>query len=121
MAEVGGRRALETSSFEQNAFYVSNSTQAAVTVPLPWELSVRGSVNFLWNRYQVETAGIAEPRADDIFGWTLGGGRAFGKRVFVRADYRRERRTSNIPGFDVVNHSFIAQLGIGLFVERNTR
>ena len=119
--EVGARRAVETSSFEQNAFYVSSSAQAAVTVPLPWELSARGSVNVLWNRYRVETAGIAEPRADDIFGWTVGGGRAFGNRVFVRADYRRERRTSNIPGFDVVNHSFIAQLGIGLFVERNTR
>jgi hypothetical protein len=119
--EVGARRAVDTSSFEQNAFYVSSSAQAAVTVPLPWDLSVRGSVNVLWNRYQVESAGFAEPREDDIFGWTIGGGRAFGKRVFVRADYRRERRNSNLPGFDVVNHSFIAQLGVGLFVERNTR
>ena len=70
--EVSGRRAVETSSFEQNAFYVSTSAQAAVTAPLPWELSIRGSVNVLWNRYRVETAGIAEPRADDIFGWTVG-------------------------------------------------
>jgi hypothetical protein len=119
--EAGGRRAVETSSFEQNAFYVSSSALAAVTVPLPWELSLRGSVNFLWNRYRVEAVGISEPRADDIFGWTVGGGRAFGRRVFVRADYRRERRDSNIPAFNVVNHSFIAQLGIGLFVERTPR
>jgi hypothetical protein len=55
------------------------------------------------------------PRRDDILGWTLGVGRQLGWRAFARVDYRRERRNSNLPGYDVTTSGFVVQLGVGLF------
>jgi hypothetical protein len=41
-------------------------------------------------------------------------GRQLGWRAWIRADYRRERRDSNIPGFDVTTDGYVVQLGLGL-------
>ncbi len=120
LVELGGGRATDVSAFEANAFYVSNSARGGLTVALPWELSLRSDVGWTWNRYRLPASAIGVPRADDLFGWSVGASRAFGRRVFLRADYRRDRRDSNIPGYDLVSHGFIAQLGIGLFPEKAT-
>ena len=45
--------------------------------------------------------------------WSVGVGRQLGWRSWLRADYRREERRSNIPGFDVTNDGFLIQFGIG--------
>jgi hypothetical protein len=58
---------------------------------------------------------VGEPRRDDIFGWTLGVGRQIGWRAWVRADYRHERRNSNLPGYDVTTDGLVVQMGVGLF------
>jgi hypothetical protein len=44
----------------------------------------------------------------------VGAGREIGWRAWVRADYRRERRNSNLPGYDVTTDGFVVQLGVGL-------
>jgi hypothetical protein len=119
--DLGGRRATDVSGFEDNGFYVSSSLQAGVTVPLPWELSLRGSAVQVWNRYRLPAAAIGAPREDDIFGWSVGLGRSFGRRAFLRADYRRDHRNSNLPGFDLQTHGFVVQLGLGLFPEHAGR
>ena len=119
--DLGGRRATDVSGFEDNGFYVSSSLQAGVTVPLPWELSLRGSAVQVWNRYRLPAAAIGAPREDDIFGWSVGLGRSFGRRAFLRADYRRDHRNSNLPGFDLQTHGFVLQLGLGLFPEHAGR
>ena len=118
LVELGGGRATDVSGFEANAFYVSSFARGGLTVALPWELSLRGEVGWAWNRYRLAASAIGLPRADDLFGWSVGASRSLGRRLFLRADYRRDRRDSNVPGYDLVTHGFIAQLGIGLFPDK---
>jgi hypothetical protein len=111
--ELRGGRTTDLSNFEDNAFYVSNFLDGAVTTPIPFGLTARGAVGYLWNTYRVIEAPIGEPREDTILGVAVGLGRNLGPRTFVRADHRRDRRRSNIPGYSVTTDGFIVQFGIG--------
>lgn len=117
VVEIGGGRGTGVSGFEQNAFYVSNSLRGGVTATLIGDLSVQAGASRIWNRYRLPASAIGSPRADDLSGWSVGMSRPFGRQVFLRADYRRDRRDSNLPGFDLVNRSLAVQLGIGRFTE----
>jgi hypothetical protein len=108
-------RTTDPSGFDQNAYYVNNSVVASLTVNAPFQTWARGSVGWLRNGYPNETAEIGAPRRDEILAWTVGLGRQLGWRAWVRADYRRERRDSNVPGYDVTTDGFVLQLGLGLF------
>jgi hypothetical protein len=108
-------RATEPSSYDTNAYYVTNSVTASLSVPAPLQMWARGSIALLRNGYPNDAPGLGAPRRDDILGWTVGLGREIGWRAWVRADYRRERRRSNLPGFDVTTDGFVVQLGVGLF------
>ena len=118
---VMGRRATDLSAFEQNAFYVSTGGQVLLSHGLPWSLSANGAVGYQENDYKTVAATIGVPREDTIFGWTLGLSRPVGTFGFLRADYRRDRRRSNLPGFDVTTDGFIVQMGVGLFGSSVTR
>jgi hypothetical protein len=107
-------RTTEPSSYDTNAYYVANSLLASLSVPAPFEVWVRGSVGLYRNDYPNDAPGLGAPRRDDIVGWTVGAGREIGWRAWVRADYRRERRNSNLPGYDVTTDGFVVQLGVGL-------
>jgi hypothetical protein len=113
--ELLANRTTEPSAYDTNAYYVTNSLGATLTVPLPVELWGRGSVTFFRNDYPNDAPSLSVPRRDDILGWTVGLGRPIGWRSWVRADYRRERRESNLPGYDLTTDGFIVQLGTGLF------
>ena len=108
-------RAAMPSAFEANAYYVTNSAGVSLTLAGPYQTSLRGSLSALRNDYPNAVAGLGAPRRDDILGWAIGIGRQLGWRAFVRADYRRERRNSNLPGYDVTTSGFVVQLGVGLF------
>ena len=114
-------RAVDPSSYDTNAYYTNNSLVAALAVPAPFEFWARGSVGFLRNNYPNDAPGLDVPRRDDILGWTVGLGRQIGWRSWVRADYRRERRNSNLPGLDVTTDGFVVQLGVGLFGSGSSR
>ncbi len=111
--DLRGGRSTDLSNFESNAFYVSTFVDGAVTTPVPFGLTARGAVGYLWNTYRVSDASIGEPREDTILGLAVGLGRNLGPRTYVRADYRRDRRRSNIPGLNVTTDGFIVQFGIG--------
>jgi hypothetical protein len=113
--ELQWRRDTEPSAFETNAFYVTNSVVASLSLPGPFETWIRGSAGWLRNGYPNDAAEIGAPRRDDLLGFSVGVGREIGWRTWVRADYRRERRDSNLPGFDVTTEGFVVQLGVGLF------
>jgi len=113
--ELALNRASLPSAFETNAYYVTNSAALSLTLPGPFASWLRGSVGWLRNDYPNAAAELGAPRRDDIVGWTLGVGRQLGWRAFVRADYRRERRNSNLAGYDVTTDGFVVQLGAGLF------
>ena len=113
--ECPSSRRSEPSAYDTNAFYVNNSVVGSLTAPGPFETWLRGGVGFLRNDYPNDAPGLSEPRRDDVFGWSLGLGRSLGWRAWVRADYRWERRDSNLPGFDVTTNGFVIQMGLGLF------
>jgi len=119
--ELSWNRAVDPSSYDTNAYYVTNSLGAAITLALPFELSGRGSVMWLRNDYPNDAPSLPVPRRDDILGWTAGLGRQIGWRSWARADYRRERRDSNLPGYDVTTDGFVVQLGVGLFGPGSSR
>jgi hypothetical protein len=113
--ELQLNRATEPSAYDTNAYYVTSSIVATLNVPAPGEIWARGSLGWLRNGYPNDAPGMSLPRRDDILSWTIGLGRQIGWRAWARADYRRERRNSNLPGFDVTTDGFIVQMGVGLF------
>jgi hypothetical protein len=113
--EIQAVRASDPSSFEGNAYYVNNSVTLALTVPAPFETWARGSFDWLRNAYPNDASEIGSPRHDRILGWSLGVGRQLGWRAWIRVDYRRETRDSNLPGYDLTTDGFAVQLGVGLF------
>ncbi len=113
LLELRGGRQTDLSNFTDNAFYVSTFVGGAITAPVPLGLSARAATGYQWNTYRVVEASIGETREDTIFGWTLGLGRNLGFRSYVRADYRRDRRRSNIPGLSVTTDGIVVQFGIG--------
>jgi len=115
VAEVQLTRTPEPSGYDINSYYVNNSILASLTATGPLEFWLRGGVGVLRNAYPNDAPGLSEPRRDDILGWTVGIGRDLGWRAWVRADYRHERRESNVPGLDVTTEGFLIQLGLGLF------
>jgi hypothetical protein len=115
VVEVLAVRSSEPSAYDTNAFYLNNAIAGTLTTSGPFETWLRGAVGFLRNDYPNDAPGLSEPRRDDVFGWSLGIGRNIGWRAWLRADYRREVRESNVLGFDVNTDGFMIQFGLGLF------
>ena len=101
------------SAFEQNAFYVAKAVNAELQFPLPLQLAGRAGVQWQGNEYRTVATAIGRPRQDDFFGWSLGLGRPLTRHAWIRADYRRDRRNSNIDRFDVNTEALLFQVGIG--------
>jgi len=107
------RRSADPSGFEDNPYYVNNQATLSLDVPIPFEMWLRGSLGYLRNSYPTVSATAGVKRRDEMWMWTVGVGRQLGTRTWIRADYRRESRTSNIPGLDITIDGFLIQLGIG--------
>jgi len=110
-------RDTQISAFEENGFYVSSAARVEVGLPLPFSLAVRGGVEYRSNDYRTPAAEIGEPRADHLLGWTMGLGRPLTRWSYVRADYRRDRRRSNLSRLDTDLDGFTIQVGFGVYGE----
>lgn len=110
-------RDTQVSAFEDNGFYVSTAVRAEVVLPLPFSVAFRGGAEHRWNDYRTTASEIGEPRADRLFGWTLGLGRPLTRWSYVRADYRHDRRRSNLSRLDTDLDGFTIQIGFGAFGE----
>ena len=86
-------------------------------MPLPLSLALTGGAGYRWNDYRVALEDIGEPRADRIFGWSVGLARSLSPWAFLRADYRWDRRRSNLDAFELDTDSLTIQLGITPFAE----
>ena len=117
---VAGSRSTQVSAFENNGFYVSNAFEILLRAGLPAELALRAGAGWHRNTYQTISALIGAPRRDGIRGWTVGLARPVTRRAFVRADYRRENRDSNIDPFDSYANSLTVEVGVGLFGAEET-
>ena len=110
-----GTRATRVSGFEENAFYVTSAVEAILRAALPWSLAGEAGAGYHRNEYRTVATSIGAPRLDAIRGFTLGLGRPITRHAFVRADYRRDRRDSNIDVFDSRSNALTVQLGIAMF------
>jgi hypothetical protein len=119
--QVQGERATYASAFEGNAFYVANSVQADLTAPAPFEVSLHLGGGYHRNDYRTVAPEIGRPRRDRLLGWSVGLGRPFTRWAYVRADFRKERRDSNVDSFDSRSRAFTVQMGIGAFRPSGTR
>lgn len=116
-AELFLERAPWLSAWEDNAFYIANMAQLRLTTPLPW--SFYGTALGAWQRntYRTTSPTLAGPRQDELLGWAVGLGRTLTRWAFFRADYRKDYRDSNVPGYSIDTRSFVVQFGIGAFGE----
>lgn len=110
-------RDTQVSAFEDNGFYVSTAVRAEVGLPLPFSVALRGGAEHRWNDYKTTASEIGERRADRLFGWTLGLGRPLTRWSYVRADYRHDRRRSNLSRLATDLDGFTIQIGFGAFGE----
>jgi hypothetical protein len=106
-------RSSNPSAFEENGFYITTAGEADLTLPLPLYFTLRGGVGYHRNAYRTIVPELGEPRQDDIFAWSVGLGRGVTRWAFLRADYRWERRDSNLDAYDVDTDGFLVQFGIG--------
>jgi hypothetical protein len=111
-------RATPASSFEQNAFYVTTSIQAALSAPLPASLTLDAGLGATWNGYRTPSATTGTPREDRLLVFHLGVRRPIDERVFIGGFYRRETRRSNLDLFDVTSDAFLLEASFGLFGPR---
>jgi hypothetical protein len=112
---LSGIRHTYASNFEQNAFYVAHEVGGELSLGLPASLALYGGATYHWNHYRTEAALIGGPRADRLWGFSVGLGRPLTQWAFVRADFRREFRDSNLNPLDTDTSAFTAQLGLGAF------
>jgi len=110
---VLGHRDTYPSGFEQNAFYIATGAGLEGDLGLPLSVVFHGSVGWQRNDYRTAAAGLSGPRRDVLWAWSAGAGRALTRWSFLRADYRYDRRDSNLAAFDTDGHLFMVQLGIG--------
>jgi hypothetical protein len=119
--QVIASRSTPPSAFESNGFFVSTSAQAELTLGLPFSITAHGGGGHHRNDYRVVSPLIGRARADRITGWSAGLGRSITDWAFARADYRYERRDSNIDVFDTDAHSMTVQVGVRLYRPRERR
>ena len=108
-----GSRASFPSSFEGNAFYLASAVSGELDTPLPAAFVLRLAAGYHWNDYRTPAALLTEPRRDRFWDGAIGLGRPITRRAWVRADYRRERRDSNLDAFDTTIDAFTIQVGAG--------
>ena len=111
--DLSVRRSLDPSAFENNGFYIATLVESVLTLPGPYRSYLRGGLGYQWSDYRTDAVAIGEPRADRLLAWYAGLGRLFGERAGLRVDYRRERRSSNLPGFDITTDALVIQVSLG--------
>ncbi|HEV7500470.1 MAG TPA: outer membrane beta-barrel protein, partial [Vicinamibacteria bacterium] len=111
---VFASRGTYPSDFEDNAFYVATGAGLEGNAGLPLSVVGRAGLGWQRNTYKVPSVDNGVLRHDDLFGWSLGAGRGLTRWAFVRVDYRRERRRSNLAAFNSRNNALTVSFGLGL-------
>ena len=108
-------RTTPVSAFEENGFYVSNSVQGTLQLPLFAQVQLQGGVGYQWNDYRTVATAIGSPREDRILGWYVGLRRPVRQNLFLSGAYRSEDRRSNLDTFDTTADGFYFQLEWDIF------
>jgi predicted porin len=67
------------------------------------------------NRYPLESIESAEPRNDHALAGWVGAAYFFSPLTYFRADYRYERRRSNLDQFQYTSNVLRIIVGVGIF------
>ncbi len=116
--QLTASRTTPPSAFESNGFFVATSFHGELNVALPFSVVALAGLGYHRNDYRIDSPEIGRPRADRITSWLGGIGRSISPFAFARADYRYERRDSNLERFDTDAHALTVQLGIRLYRPR---
>lgn len=119
--QLTASRTTPPSAFESNGFFVATSFHGELSVALPLSIVARAGLGYHQNNYRIDSPEIGRPRRDRITSWLGGIGRTVTEWAFARADYRYERRDSNLERFDTDAHALTVQLGIRLYRPRTRR
>jgi len=114
-------RSMPPSAFERNGFFVATSALGELNLALPLSVVVLAGAGYHQNEYRVVSPEIGRPRGDRITTWLVGLGRPVGEWAFARADYRYERRESNLERFDTDAQALTVQVGVRLYRTRARR
>ena len=112
----GGRQA-NLSNFENNNYYTTNFANLQVTGPLRKNLQLITGVYLFDNLYPLEAVELPERRNDTVLAGWVGAAYFLSPRTYFRADYRHERRRSNLDEFQYTNNVIRLVFGIGFFSE----
>ncbi|MGH9461739.1 MAG: outer membrane beta-barrel protein [Vicinamibacteria bacterium] len=108
-------RQTNLSNFEDNSYYVTNFGTAQFTGPLRRNLQLVTGGSLYDNRYPLETIEATEPRNDQALAGWVGAAYFFSPLTYFRADYRYERRRSNLDQFQYTNNVLRVIVGVGIF------
>ena len=110
--QLGYQRSRTASAFERNPSYRSDFVEARGYAPLPFEISLSASAGYRRNDYPLAASAIGVSRLDQVYGWGLGLGHAFGSRTILHVEYRWQRRVSNLPGYSSASDGVLVQLDV---------
>lgn len=112
---VYASRTTPVSNYEENGFYLSNSVQGTLQLPLFARIELQGGVGYQWNDYRTVATEIGSPREDRILGWYAGLRRPIRENLFLSGAYRSEDRRSNVDTFDTDADGLYFQLEWDIF------
>jgi hypothetical protein len=114
---IEGGRQTNLSNFEDNNYYTTNFLNLQFTGPVRRNLQLLTGVSFFDNLYPRLSIEIPEARNDTaIAGW-VGAAYFFTPMTYFRADYRHERRRSNLDQFEYSNNVIRIVVGLGFFTK----
>jgi hypothetical protein len=108
-------RQTNLSNFEDNSYYLTNFGTVQFTGPLRQNLQLVTGASLYDNRYPLESIESAEPRNDHALAGWVGAAYFFSPLTYFRADYRYERRRSNLDPFQYTSNVLRIIVGVGIF------
>jgi hypothetical protein len=113
LVEAG--RQTNLSNFEDNNYYVTNFGTVQFTGPIRQNLQLVTGGSLYDNRYPLESIEVNENRNDRALAGWVGAAYFFSPLTYFRADYRYERRRSNLDEFQYTSNVLRIVVGVGIF------
>ena len=114
---IEGGRQTNLSNFENNNYCKSDFLNLQFTGPMRRNLQLIAGAYLVDNLYPLEASELPERRNDTVLAGWVGAAYFFSQQTYFRADYRHERRRSNLDEFQYTNNVIRLVFGIGFFSE----
>jgi len=112
---IEGGRQTNLSNYQDNNYYLSHFASLQYTGPLRRNLQLVTGASLFDNLYPLESIELPERRNDHALAGWVGAAYFFTPLTYFRADYRYERRRSNLDQFQYSNNVLRFIVGVGFF------